>query len=339
MTAPGELGPPEIVRRMVTGFVVSQALYVTAKLNITDLLDEDGPRTIKELADHTGAHADSLYRVLRLVAELGLLSESDPGSFTLTKLGRCLRADAPASIRQAAIMFPELPYRAAGDMLHTVLTGETAFDHLFGVGHESYLEAHLDDAATFHAAIGHLTGVVNGQIVAAIEVSDVDLLVDVGGGHASLLVALLEAHPHLRAVLLDQASALDGARQNLAAAGMASRANVVEGDFFDAVPAGGRLYVLKSVVHAWPDEGAVRILKNCAAALGRGGRLCVIERLVRDDGQSLYSKLNDLIMMTVTGGRERSEAEFRKLFDAAGLRMTAIHRTPSGFALLYGAAR
>jgi hypothetical protein len=339
VTTPGELGPPEIARRMITGFVVSQALYVTAKLDIADLLDQNITRTVAELADHTGAHADSLYRVLRLVAELGLLSESDPGSFTLTERGRCLRADAPDSIRQAAIMFPELPYRAAGDMLHTVMTGETAFDHIFGVGHESYLETHLDDAVTFHAAIGCLTGVVNAQIVAAIELSDVDLLVDVGGGHASLLVAILQAHPHLRALLLDQASALAGARRNLAAAGVASRADVVEGDFFDSVPAGGRLYLLKSVVHAWPDEDAVRILKNCAAALGRHGRLCVVERLVRNDGHSLYSTLNDLIMMTVTGGRERSEPEFRKLFDAAGLRMMDIHETPSGFALLHVAVR
>jgi len=339
VTDPGELTPPEVLRRMITGFVVSQALYVTAKLGIADLLDDDESRPIESIADQAGARRDPLYRVLRLLAGMGVLAESPPGSFTLTRLGRCLREDAPDSIRHAAIMFPELPYRAAGDMLHTVMTGDTAFDHLFGVGHETYLEAQAEEAAIFHAAMRQLTGVVNEQIVAAMDLSDVNLLVDVGGGHAGLLVAVLKAHPRLRAVLLEQASALDGARQNLAAARLTSRAEVVEGDFFDAVPSGGNLYILKSVVHAWPDDEAVSILGNCAVALGRGGRVCVVERVIPEEGEPLYPKLNDLIMLTVAGGRERSISEYRQLFDRAGLELTGTQETASGFSLPSGRAR
>lgn len=339
MTGSGELAPPEMLRRMITGFVVSQALYVTAKLRIADLLGDDKSRPVEDIADQAGARRDPLYRVLRLLAGMGVFDESPPGSFALTTLGRCLREDAPGSIRQAAIMFPELPYRAAGDMLHTVMTGETAFDHVFGVGHETYLEAHTEDAATFHAAIRQLTSVVDEHIVAAMDLSDVRLLVDVGGGHAGLLVAILKAHPGLRAVLLEQASALDGARRNLGAAGLTWRAEVVEGDFFDAVPSGGSLYVLKSVVHAWSNDEAVTILGNCAVALEQGGRVCVVERVVPQDGEPLYPKLNDLIMLTVTGGRERSISEYRRLFDRAGLELTVTQETPSGFWLLYGRVR
>ncbi|MEO7261934.1 MAG: methyltransferase [Jatrophihabitantaceae bacterium] len=324
---------PEVMRRMITGFVVTQAVYVMAKLGIADLLTRDLPTSVEAIAEQVSAQRDPLYRVLRLLAGLGLLSETQPGQFVLTDLGDTLTDDAPGSVRHAAIMFAELPYRASGAMLHTVLTGQTAFDHEFDAGHEHYLEAHPADAATFNTAMRQLTAIVDEEISAAIDLTCVEAIVDVGGGLGGLLVAVLRVNPHLRATLVEQGSVVEGARRTLSEAGFAERVNVVEGNIFERVPAAS-FYVMKSVLHAWPDREAAQILRTCLASAAVGGRICVVERVVPEDDALLYPKLNDLIMLTVTGGRERTTAEYRSLFEMAGLTLTDVRPTASGFSVL-----
>ncbi len=329
-----ELSPPETLRRLILGFVTSQAVYVAAKLAVADALAA-GPRSVERLATDVGADAGPLYRVLRLLAAIGVLDEQPPRSFALTELGTYLRTDAPRSVRYAAIMFGELPYQATGSLLHTVTTGETAFDHLYGTGHESWLEQHDDDAASFHSAISQLTRVVDEGVVAALNLADVDTLVDVGGGHGALLAPILQAWPRLTGILVEQESAVEGADRHLRASGVGDRATVVTGDFFRAVPSGSA-YLLKSVLHAWPDERAIEILHSCHDAAGPGARLFVVERVVPEGREPVFPKVNDLIMLAVTGGQERTVAEFGDLFGRGGFDLVEVRPTRHGFSVLEG---
>ena len=333
------LSPPETLRRLMTSYVVSQALYVAAKLGIADLLAE-GPRSADELASAASVHARSLFRVLRLLTGVGVFARSGDREFTLNELGECLRTGVPGSVRSAAMLFGEEPYRASGDLLHTVCTGQTAFEHVFGVSHYEYLASHPGPAETFHHGICQLTGVVHESLLAAYDFSTAGTLVDVGGGQGLLIASILAAHPSVRGILFDTRSALAEAERLMLAERLAERCDIVQGDFFDSVPGRGDTYLLKSVIHNWNDDRAVRILRNCSRAMAPVSKLLLIERLIADEnGASFFPQVNDVIMMIVAGGAERTETEYRALCAAADLCVTALMPTTSGFSILECAPR
>ncbi|HEX5502371.1 MAG TPA: methyltransferase, partial [Thermomicrobiales bacterium] len=241
------------LQRLLSGYRVSQAIYVVAALGLADLL-RDGPRGSDELAQATATHAGALYRVLRFLAGVGLFDEVAPRRFALTPLGAGLRSDLPASVRPLALMLLDpSQWRPWGELLHSVRTGETAFDYTHGMGRFDYLAEHPDAAAAFNAAMTSNTAASGAAITDAYDFSGIARLVDVGGGHGLLLATALRAHPALRGVLFDRPEVVAGAAATLAAAGVAERCEIDGGDFFTAVPPGGDAYVLRQVIHDWDD--------------------------------------------------------------------------------------
>ncbi len=323
-------GPPEaVVHEWLSGFERTQLLYVMAALGLADHL-RDGPKSSAALAEAAGAHPHALARLLRALASLGVVDYVAPDTFALTPLSACLLSDAPGSLRTVALAAGALNYRAWGELLHSVTTGQTAFGRAHGVGFFDYLGQHPDLAGLFDEQMAGGFERRNAAIVAAYDFSALRTIVDVGGGHGGLIAAILAAYPSLRGILVDLPHVVAGAAPVLAAAGVADRCRVVAGDFFQAVPAGGDAYLLAGVLHDWDDAAAAVILRNCRAALAGDGRVLVAEQVAPPDNAPFPAALLDIAMLVHTGGRERTAAEFEALFSTAGLRLANIIRTGWG---------
>lgn len=320
--------PFDTMRQMVTGCLVSQLTYVAAKLGIADRL-ADGPKTAAQLAAAVDAHPQSLYRVLRALAALGVFVEDADGRFALTQLAGPLRREAPDSLHAFALMWGETFWSACGSLLHCVRTGQTAFDHLHGMGAFEYMRQHPQAAEIFDQAMSNLTRVQAAAVVGAYDFSGVQTLVDVGGGKGTLLAAVLRAHPGMRGVLYERAEVLPAARKALEGEGILGRCELRRGDFFASVPEGGDAYTLKDVVHDWDDERASAILANCARAMGPRAKLLLIERGLPPRNVLGPGKMVDVVMLAMTGGRERSEPEYADLLSRAGLRLARVVPTGS----------
>ena len=322
-----QIPPSFALFTMVTGYYVSRAIYVVAKLGIADHLSE-GPRRVDDLAAATGTHAPSLKRVLRLLASVGVFTEEADSRFALTPIGACLRAGVPGSMRAAALLFGGVTQQAWGDLLRSVETGEPAFRRVFGMDSFDYMAQHPDEAANFDAAMADFTKHIATAVVAAYDFSPFRRIVDVGGGNGALLAGILKANPSLAGVLFDLPQVADRAIAPMRELGLADRCEIVGGDFFKAVPAGGDAYLLKHVIHDWNDDRAAEILRNCRRAMGAEAKLLILEGVypprIDQSDESRGAAANDVNMLVCTGGRQRSEAEFRNLYEAAGFRLTRI---------------
>lgn len=325
-----DLSSPEALIQMITGFWISQAIYAAAKLGIADLV-KAGPKPCEELAQATGMPTHTLYRLLRALASVGVFREGEEGRFGLTPLAEYLQTGVPSSLRAFAIMQSELQYRAYGEVLHSVKTGETAFNLVWGQELFPYLTQHPTAAAVFDEAMRNYTMQVAAGIVAAYDFSQFGTLVDVGGGNGTLLTAVLQAHPTLCGVLFDLPHVAEEAKQRLA-----ERCAIRGGDFFAAVPSGGDAYLLKWIIHDWDDERAVTLLKNCHRAMTAHGKLLVIEAVIPPGNAPFFHKWTDLTMLVIVGGRERTEAEYHALFEAAGFKLTQIIPTSSEMNVIEG---
>jgi hypothetical protein len=336
MTA-GELSPRDTLLRMTNAYQVSQAIHVAATLGIADLL-EDGPRSADDLAEATGMHAPTLYRVLRALASVGVFAETD-NRFGLTPLAEYLRTDAPGSLRAWAMQMGQ-PYvwTSWGHLLHSVRTGEPAFPELYGTTAWEYRAAHPKEDAVFNAAMTALSAGVVEAVVRSYDFSGIGVLVDVGGGEGALLAAILASNPALRGILFDQPHVVAAARALLHRAGVADRCEIVGGSFFDTVPGRADAYLLKSIVHDWDDAVAIEILRACRAAIADTGRLLVVEPIIRPGNEVDPAKFSDLNMLVMLGGRERTADDFERLYAEAGFRLAKIIRTGSPFDIIEGAS-
>jgi hypothetical protein len=323
------------LRRLIMGFRASQMIHVAAKLGIADHL-EAGPQTADALATAVGAAPRPLYRLLRALAGLGIFAETCEGAFALTPMGRLLQSK-PGSLRSSALLYgDEVFWSAYGRMLHSVQTGEPAFEHAHGAPLFSYLAKDQRAASLFHETMREFSDREIAAILGAYDFSSFRHAVDIGGGHGALIAALLGSHPHLRGTVLDLEPAADGARRLLADADLTDRASFVVGSFFDQAPPGGDIYVLKSVLHNWSDADAVRILRCCRQAIAPDGRLLVIERLIPPGNEPSEAKLFDINMLVVVGSQERTEPEYAALFRAAGFELTRPIPTESDMTLIEG---
>jgi hypothetical protein len=334
-----QLPPPMVLYQLASAHYLSQALYVAAKLGIADLL-ADGPQAPEALAAKTGTHAPSLRRVLRLLASAGVFAEGEDGRFDLTPVGSFLRT-GPGSFRAAAQLFAgPMVWASWGDLLNTVRTGEPALHRVFKTGSFEYFADHPEEAAVFDEAMGAFTGMVALAVAAAYDFSAMRTVADVGGGEGALLAGILRANPGLRGTVFDLPRLAVGARRQIASAGLADRAEFVGGDFFEAVPGGFDAYLLKHVIHDWEDARAVRILESCRRAMGPAAKLLIVEGVypphVDTSPESRGAAANDVNMMVCTGGRQRSEAEFRELYAAAGFRLTRIVPTAAMACVIEG---
>ena len=322
---------------IIVGKWLSQAVCVAAELGIADLL-KDGPRSSADIAAATGASEDGVYRLLRALGCVGLFTESDGRRFALAERGTPLRSDIPGSVRGfARFVGHEINGRPGGDLVLSVKTGNPSFDHVFGAPVFDYMATRPEVAAIMNEAMTSLSRAEVHAVVSAYDFRGIQTLVDVGGGHGLLLAEVLKANPALRGILFELPHAIDGARALLQKAGVGDRCDVLSGDFFTAVPEGGDAYVMKRVIHDWDDEHSIRILRNCRQAMRPGRRLLVVEVVIGSANESHFARLLDLEMLVITqGGRERTEAEFRKLYEAAGFRLAQVMATGAPVSIVEG---
>ncbi|WP_026735474.1 methyltransferase [Fischerella sp. PCC 9605] len=324
-----DMPPSMVILQLITSYRISQSIYVVAKLGIADLL-KDSPKSTQELALATGTHAPSLYRVLRALASVGMFAEDSQGRFGLTPLAVCLQSDIDDSMRASAIVRGEDFYRKPwGHLLHSVKTGETAFRHVYNLEFFDYLAQNPDAAEMFDGAMTNYSTTVVDAVIAAYDFSSIGKLVDVGGGQGSLLAGILKAYPTMQGVLFEQASAIEHAKPLLEAQGVIERCQLVAGNFFASLPTTGDAYIMKNIIHDWDDERAVAILKNCYRAMPENGKLLLVEGVIFPGNEPSFSKLLDLEMLVLTGGRERTQAQHRDLLQSAGFHLTKIVPTAS----------
>jgi len=323
--------PAQHIVRLAFGFAVSQALRVVADLEIADHLG-DGEWSVDDLAAKTHSHPDALYRVMRLLAAEGLFRETVFRRFRLTTLGEALRSDTGSSPRDLIGMLNGEPYLAFAQLGHSVRTGLPAFDEVFGKSRFDRLADHPGEAALFQRAMIALSQDSNDAIAEACDFGASSRVVDVGGGHGQLLLAILARNAHLSGVLFDLPSAIQMMRSS--AGGRLPRTELIAGSFFESVPQGADVYVLKKVIHDWSDEQAIVILRNCRDAMTPHGKVLVAETIIPAGDEPNPIKLIDVNMLVVTGGKERTEAEYAALFTAAGLRLERLISTSQAISVL-----
>lgn len=316
---------------MASGYWISQAIYVAAQLRIADLL-ASGSKTVAELAH--GVDERALYRLLRALASLGIFAEQDDGQFRLTPLAEPLRADHPQSKRAMILMAGDEQYRAWGNLLFSVQTGHTGFEHEFGLPLFDYLSKHPEKAKVFDEAMVSIHGRETPAMLEVYDFSGIGVLADLGGGNASVLTAVLRKHSNLRGILFDLPNVAERARPSLAAAGLAERCQAIGGSFFETAPAGADAYFLRHILHDWNDEQCLTILRNIHRASPPHAKLLVVESIIQPGNDPSFAKLLDLTMLVIPGGQERTEAEYRELLARGGFELRRIVPTAADVSVL-----
>lgn len=320
---------------LLTAYWTSQCIYVAAKLGLSDLLHAE-PQTPAQLAAATGMLPEPLYRLLRALASVGVYAEQPDGRFAMTPLAEDLRSDVPGSQRALALMIGEEHYFAWGELLHCIRTGQSGFEKVYGEPIFDWLSKHPDQAAVFDQAMVSVHGRETAAMIDAYDFSQLGTLADVGGGNGSLLREVLARTPGLTGWLCDLPGVLQRAQPLIAASGLADRMRTIPTNFFEEVPAGANAYLMRHIIHDWTDEQSVQILGNVRKAIGPGGRLLLVEMVITPGNEPSMAKMLDLNMMVVPGGKERTEAQYRALYEAAGFRLERIVPTASEVSVIEG---
>ena len=321
---------------MMVGTWVSRAIYAAAELGIADLL-KDGPRSSSDIAARIGAAEDGVYRLLRALAGIGVLTESEGEGFALTARGACLQSDVPGSMRDyARFLGHDLVWRPWGHLVQSITSGKPTSDVVFGMPIFDYARSHPEAAAAFNAGMTSLSAIETLGVVNAYDFAGIRTLVDVGGGQGWLLASILKANSPMRGVLLELPHVVESARSLLEREAVGDRCDTVGGDFFTAVPNGGDAYIMKRVLHDWDDERSIRILQNCRQAMNPGGKILVVEVVVGSPNASTFATFLDLQMLVMTGGRERTVKEFQALYEESGFKLARIVATKAPVSVVEG---
>jgi SAM-dependent methyltransferase len=333
----GHSVPPYVaVLEMMLAQWNAAAISAVAKLGIADQL-VSGPKTTQELASLLNLHEDSLYRVLRALAGVGIFHEGENRTFSQTPLSDVLRTNAKQSLRYAAtMMIDDWQYRGVQGICTTIENGRPAVANVLGAGLFEYLRAHPEEAFNFNRGMTDLSSGEAPAVVATYDFSGFERIVDVAGGAGGLLAEILASTQKLRGTLFDQPSVIQQAKSDALLAPFSDRCELVGGDFFEAVPAGADAYIMKHIIHDWDDERAAKILANCRRAMKPGGKLLVVDRVIGPPNAPDPKKFFDVAMMLMPGGRERSEPEWKALYAAAGFRVTRILPTPVPHSIIEG---
>ncbi len=321
----------EKLQSLVLGHRASAAIAAAVELGLVDLLAERA-RTAADLAEAAGTDPDATGRLLRALVTVDLLEEDDDARFALTELGAPLRSDAPASLRpQALLQADPAVWAAWGHLAHSVRTGENAFSAMHGTDIWAYRVEHPEHNASFNALMASRSEEVAGAVAASYDFSRLAHIVDVGGGRGTLLAAILRAYPHLTGTVFDQEHVIASAPPS----GLEPRWSATSGSFFESVPPADG-FLLKSILHDWPDEESVAILDRCREALRPGGVVLLVEMVLGRAGYEREAAFSDLNMLVGPGGRERSEEEYGALFRRAGLRLTRVIDTGTRVSMVEG---
>ena len=320
--------PGQVIVDLAFGFVLSAALTTAAKFTIADRL-EGGPKTAETLAKEVGVHAQSLHRVLRMLASCGVFREDGEGRFHLTPAADLLRTKLPHTLHHAALMIThEIFWKPLGELDEVVRTGKNGLDRIFGAPFFDYLTANKEAGAMFHRGMSSLSDLENAPIAQAYDWTPFKTIVDVGGGHGGFLIEALKGAPNARGINYDAAQVLKDARTSE----LPGRWTCVEGDFFKSAPAGDA-YVLKRILHDWTDDVCVPILQNIRKAMNPGGRVVVVDCVIPPGNDPNGGKVLDVLMMASLPGRERTEADFAALFKRAGLKLNRVIHAPALLAI------
>ena len=319
------------VLQILSGVHVAGVVSCIARLGIPDLV-EAGPKSAEELAKQIGAQPRALYRLMRAAASVGILAESADGKFSETPMSALLRTNGSPSLRGYAIMSGREWHGMGWSRIeHSVRTGERALDAVYGMPLWDYFEQHPEEAKIFNDAMTGLSMIDGPAVAAAYSFQGINSVVDVGGGHGALLAEILKRNPALNGILYDMphvvAGAKDGPLKPLltpSTTTTAARCTIAGGDMFSSVPAGADAYIMKHIIHDWPDDACIKILKACRAAVNPGGKLLVVDSVIQPGNEFSPSKFLDLQMLIFPGGCERTEKQFRELLAAAGWQLTRV---------------
>lgn len=322
---PSEMPPQAVLAQMGMGFIVSQATSVAARLYIADHL-ATGAKTIEELAAATETHEPSLFRLMRALTSVGVFQKDMDDRYSNTPVSELLRSDHPESMRGIIhLMGDREHWNAHGNLLEGVKTGGMAFEYTFGQPVFPYYAENPEPARVFDDAMTSFSSGIARAVAAAYDFSEARKIADIGGGHGILLSTVLAANSHARGILFDQPQVVAGARLN----GTADRTEIVSGDFFEEIPVAADLYLMKHIIHDWNDEQSLTILKNLAASAPSGAKLLLIESIVEEEDVPSMSKVMDLNMLVMTGGKERTPTEYAQLLEKTGFKLTRVIPTPS----------
>jgi SAM-dependent methyltransferase len=334
--------PALLLRRLIGSYRITHAISAAAQLGITDHLGER-PQSASELAAWLHANPEALHRLLRTLVSVGLLADAGDGLFTLTPVGACLRRDAPDGMRAWALCEGAEYYQGAWmNLPHAVQTGETAFEHTHDMPFYQYLARRPEIGHDFSRAMLDYARLIAEAVVTGYDFAEVRRVVDIGGSHGRLLQAILQANPTVSGVLFDRPEVIERAGERIRGTELAPRAELVAGDFFESLPAGGDLYVLSRILMDYDDDASVRLLQNCHRAMAPNGRVLIVQLLMPEEGgdaarERLFeAAVSDLNMLVLTGGRERTEGEYRTLLGRAGFRLKGVVPTRALVSLIEG---
>lgn len=320
-----------MLMKYIVGKWVAKPIYAAAELGIADLLN-GGPMSIEELAANCGAHSPSLYRMMRALASIGIFREGEDGRFSLTPMAELLRSDAMRSI---ARMF-NAPWNDEAwiHFLDGMQSGNTPFITAHGLPLAKWLEEHPQEAGVMIEANAIKAASSHRSILDVYNFSDIATLVDVGGGNGSLMAEILTAYPEMRGIVADIPSAIDMARDLIRSMGLEDRCTALECNFFDHIPPGGDAYLMSNILHDWDDQRCRTILLTASRAQKRGSKLLVVESIIPVGNEPSVAKLLDLEMFVITGGKERTESEYRALLEPAGYATTRVISTKSDVSII-----
>lgn len=319
-----EKQPWEIINDIINRSWICQAVYVTARLGIADIL-KDGKQSIDKIAKLTNTDSSSLFRVMRLLSGIGIFHQEDGRIFSNTSLSEVLETTHPNSMRYAAIYLGS-PYHwnAWGNILYSIQTGKSAFRYTNNMDFFTYLSQHEEDADVFNESMTKRTHMRIKTTINSYDFSNADTIIDIGGGKGTLISAILKKYPLKKGIVYDMDTVIPYAKHNLSQNNLLNRCDCISGNFFESVPASGDLYILSSILHDWNDTEALSILKNCRHAMKKDARLIITETIVSDTTEAEFSKAIDLEMLITFEGKERTLEEYRTLLKEAGFTISNI---------------
>ena len=329
----GSVTEPPCLFQLASGYWISQAIYVAAKLGIADFL-KDSPKSASEIALATRADENAVYRLMRALCSVGAFRAVGADKFTVTALGIPLQSNVPGSLRAMVITLGEAHYAAWAHLLESVKTGTAGFPLAFGTQMFDYLGQDVEAGKIFNHAMSEYSALSSCAVLLSYDFSGTRSLVDVGGGCGRLLTSILRMYPSMQGTLFDMPPVVAAAQEKLESDPCRERCTLVPGSFLDFVPPGADTYLMSSVIHDWDDEHAITILRNCRRSMRRHSRIVMLEFVVPTGEKASFSKVLDLNMLVMNGGCERTAKECRELFDAAGLRLTKIISTLSPLSVL-----
>jgi hypothetical protein len=325
-----ELLPPHAkLIQMGSAFLQSRVLYVAAEIGLADHLS-DGPKTANELGEQTGMDSSSLYRLMRALAHFGILSMENNQRFSLTPLGEALKSGAPGEARSTILTVAgEGFWNAVFKLPETLKDGEPGFEKAFGISFFEYLDSHPEISTNFNKTMIGFHGAEPPAVAEAYDFSNFDTVVDVGGGTGNMLATIFERYPDPKGVLFELPRVIQEAPELLEKRGIADRITCKEGDFFEEVPEGGDAYILSHIIHDWPKDKCLTILRNCREAMSSQSRLLIVEMVLPADGPPHPGYELDMVMLSLTGGQERTKAEYKKLLEEADFDLKRVVPTDS----------